>query len=80
MERQPADNPVKKLFASQDGERAVHLAAALTQIRDSDILDEATGVARDFRDRAAAALDLLPDSADRAALIEIADYVLSRRS
>ena len=80
MERQPADNAVKKLFASQDGEREMHLADALTQIRDSDILDEATGVARDFRDRAAAALDLLPDSADRAALIEIADYVLSRRS
>jgi geranylgeranyl pyrophosphate synthase len=71
---------VKKLFASQDGERETHLAEALTQIRDSDILDEATTVARDFRDRAAASLATLPDSADRAALIDIADYVLSRRS
>ena len=44
------------------------------------VVVEATSVARDFRDRAVSSLDALPDSADRAALVEITDFVLSRRS
>ena len=78
MERHPDDNPVKRLFTNND--RDEHLADAIAMIRDSDILEETTAVARDFRDRAVAALDLLPDNADRAALMDIADFVMARRS
>ena len=77
MERHPDDNPVKKLFAENHSEE--HLAEALFMIQNSTILDEASAVARDFRDRAVAALEPLPDTPDRAALIDIADYVLGRQ-
>ena len=77
MERHPDDNPVKKPFADNHSEE--HLAEALVMIKTSAILDESRAVARDFRDRAVAALEPLPDTPDRAALIDIADYVLSRQ-
>jgi geranylgeranyl pyrophosphate synthase len=78
MERDPEGNPVKKLFRNK--RRQEHLAEAIELIRSPDILDRACAVARDFRDRAVAALDPLPDTPARASLIEIADYVLERRS
>jgi heptaprenyl diphosphate synthase/octaprenyl-diphosphate synthase len=78
MERNPDDNPVKKLF--RDKRRQENLAEAIFTIQNSDILDESYTVARDFRDRAVAALEALPDTPDRAALSDIADYVLGRRS
>ena len=77
MERQPEDNPVRRLFENKDG--AEHLRDAIAAIHEGTILEESHAVARDFRDRAVAALDALPDSPDRAALIEIADYVVRRR-
>ena len=46
----------------------------------SDILDETYGVARDFRDKAIAALGTLPANDARATLEDIAAYVLERRS
>jgi geranylgeranyl pyrophosphate synthase len=78
MERYPDDNPVKKLFRNK--RRQEHLAEALDLIQNSDILDQAGAVARDFRDRAVAALDPLPETAARAALVDIADYLIERRS
>jgi geranylgeranyl pyrophosphate synthase len=78
MERHPDNNPVKKLF--EDKGRQDYVDEAIELIRGSNILDEAHGVARDFRKRAEAALSPLPDSADRAALVDIADYVIRRRS
>jgi heptaprenyl diphosphate synthase/octaprenyl-diphosphate synthase len=78
MERHPVDNPIKKLF--NDPMSAKHLEDALQMVADSDVLDESYRVARDFRNRAVEALTPLPDSSERAALVDIADYVLSRRS
>ena len=78
MERHPKNNPIQKLFENDHG--GEHLAEALEAVAASGVLDESYAVARDFRDRAVAALDPLPDNADRAALIEVAGYVLSRRS
>ena len=57
-----------------------HLAQAILMIRDTSTLDESYAVARDFRDRAVAALDVLPDNADRAALTDIAGHMIERRS
>ena len=78
MERNPDNNPIQKLFRNK--RRQDHLAEAVSLIQNSDILDESQAVARDFRDRAVSALDPLPDTDARTALIEIADYVLGRRS
>jgi octaprenyl-diphosphate synthase len=78
MERHPEDNLIRKLFENEHGQE--HLAEALAEVAGSGVLDESYAVARDFRDRAVAAIEPLPDSPDRAALIEIADYILSRRS
>jgi heptaprenyl diphosphate synthase/octaprenyl-diphosphate synthase len=78
MERHPDDNPVKRLF--ENDRRDEHLAEAIDMIRGSGILDEARTVARDFRDRAVSSLERLPDSPDRAALVDVADYVLGRRA
>lgn len=77
MERSPDDNPVKRLFADQGNPD--HLADAIVTIKSSDILDEAYAVARDFHGRAVAALEFLPDTPARAALLDLADHVLDRR-
>ena len=78
MERHPNDNPIEKLVSNRN--REDYLADAIRMVLDSDVLEESHVAARNFRDRAVASLDALPDSADRTALLEIADYVLSRRS
>jgi len=79
MERYPKDNPVKKAFRSRKP-RADLVAEAVYMVLDSDILNESYAVARDFRDRALAALRPLPDTPARSALEDIADYVLERRA
>ena len=78
MERYPEDNPVKRLFRNRDREE--HLAQAIDMIVNSDIIPESYRIAHDFADRASSALEPLPAVAARAALAEITDYVLSRRS
>ena len=78
MERQPDDNPIKRMFANENPQE--HLAEAIAAIQTSDVLDESQRVAQDFRDRAVAALAPLPDTEARVALTEIADHVLGRRS
>lgn len=78
MDRYPNDNPVEKLF--RDRTREDYLADAIRMVLDSDVLDQSYAAARNFRDQAVGSIETLPDTADRAALIDIADYVLSRRS
>jgi heptaprenyl diphosphate synthase/octaprenyl-diphosphate synthase len=78
MERFPDDNPVEKLFRDRD--RPEHLAEAIRMIVDSDVLQDAYAVARDFRDRAVESLRPLPESPDKTSLVDIADYIISRRS
>jgi heptaprenyl diphosphate synthase/octaprenyl-diphosphate synthase len=78
MERYPNDNPVEKLF--RDRNREDYLADAIRMVLDSDVLDASHSAARNFRDRAVESIEVLPDTPDRAALIDIAEYVLSRRS
>lgn len=79
LERLPDDNPIAKLFAHPD-EQDQHLAAAIELIRNSDIPERCYVTARDFRDRAVRALDSLPDSAARTALLDLADQVIARDS
>ncbi len=79
MERYPKDNPIKKAFRSRKP-KTEHVAQAVYMVLNSDILNEAYGVARDFRDRALASLRTLPESEARSALEDIAEYVLDRRA
>lgn len=78
MERQPGNDPIRKLFRNR--RRTEHLAQAVAMIRNSDILEQCYGVARDFRRHACTALDRLPATPARGALAALADYVLERRS
>jgi geranylgeranyl pyrophosphate synthase len=78
MERYPNGNPVKTLFENKGS--AEHLEEALALIRSSDVLEASGSVAKEFRDRAVQNLAPLPDGAAKAALTEIADYVLGRRT
>jgi geranylgeranyl pyrophosphate synthase len=79
MERHPRDNPIKKAFRTKRP-RAEHVAEAVYMVLNSDILNEAYDVARDFRERAVSALVQLPQGDARTALEDIAAYVLDRRS
>ncbi|MDE3097061.1 MAG: polyprenyl synthetase family protein [Chloroflexota bacterium] len=78
MERYPKDNPIKKAFRSRKPKTDL-VAEAVYMVLNSDILNESYAVARDFRDRALAALSTLPPNDARASLEEIAAYVLDRR-
>ncbi|MGB6836712.1 MAG: polyprenyl synthetase family protein [Dehalococcoidia bacterium] len=78
MERSPKSNPIKELF--RDRRCSKHLAEAIFMVQNSDILEESYAVARDFAQRARAALEPLPDIPARHALGDIADYVLERRA
>lgn len=78
VERFPNNNPVKRYFGGR--QRQETLRRCLEMIRDSDILEESYGVARDFHDRALAALAPLPDGEPKDALLDVADWVMQRRS
>ena len=77
LEYYPEDNPVKKLF--QDHSRQENIGLAMELIRNSSITQECYKVASDYCARACHNLNLLPHNAARQALVDLADYVLSRR-
>jgi len=77
LERYPEDNPVKRLFQNQDKQENIKLAIELVQ--NSSISEECYAVASDYCAKACRNLNLLPDSASRQALIELADYIISRK-
>jgi geranylgeranyl pyrophosphate synthase len=79
MERHPKDNPIKKAFRTKKP-KSEYVAEAVYMVLNSDILNESYSVARDFRDRAVASLRTLPANDARAALEDIAEYVLERRA
>lgn len=79
MEDRPDDNPVSRLFESDDAEeRERQLAAALELITSGDILDRSMTTANEWRDSALHALDGLPDNEHREALQAIAHFVTQR--
>ena len=77
MERQPRDNPIKRLFAEKGG--AEHHRLAIEMVRESGIIEESYVRAKAFGDAAQLALTGLPQTPERSALAEIADYVLERK-
>jgi len=77
MERQPRDNPIKRLFAEKGG--AEHHRLAIEMVHQSAIIEESYVRAKAFGDAAQLALSGLPQTPERRALAEIADYVLERK-
>ena len=71
MERHPKDNPIQKAFRTRKP-KTEHVARAVQMVLNSDILNESYDVARDFRDRALAALRTLPGNDARSSLEDIA--------
>ncbi len=76
-ERRPDDNPIAKYFARPTRDR---LAAAIEAVRTSGVLDESRAMAQQFCARAKEGLEVLPGTPDRQTLLELADYILERRS
>ena len=73
----PEDNPVKKLFQNVDV--AENTRRAIELVRSSSIVQECYAEAAEYCARACQNLSLLPDTSDRQALVELADYVIRRR-
>ena len=68
---------IKRAFRTKKP-KPEHVAEAVYMVLNSDILNESYAVARDFRDRALAALAPLPNLPARSSLEDIAEYVLDR--
>jgi geranylgeranyl pyrophosphate synthase len=79
IERYPEKNPVKRYFEGKQ-RSGDSLRRSLEMIRESNILEEAYGVATDFRDRGLSALDVLPPSEAKDSLIDVAYWVTQRRA
>ncbi len=77
LEHYPEENPVKRLFSSQDEQDNIKLAIEL--VRNSPITQECYQVASDYCAKACHNLNLLPDNASRQSFIELADYIINRK-
>jgi len=77
LERYPEENPVKRLFQNEDEQKNIKLAIEL--IRDSPIIEQCYDIASSYCSEACHNLNLLPDTASRRALLELADYIITRR-
>jgi geranylgeranyl pyrophosphate synthase len=76
MERYPRDNPIKRFF--QTGEKQ-NAQQAIDMVRNSDIIPECFNVAADYCNKACAGLKDLPEKEASKSLINLADYIVSRR-
>ena len=77
LERYPQDNPVKRLF--QDRGRQENIKLAIEQVCNSSVIQECYQAASDYSSKACDNLRLLPDNSARRALVELADYVVTRK-
>jgi len=77
LEYYPEDNPIRRLLRNRDERDNIKLAIEL--VRNSSIIQECYQVASDYCAKACHNLKLLPASATRQALIELADYIINRK-
>ncbi|GAG25478.1 unnamed protein product, partial [marine sediment metagenome] len=78
LERYPEDNPVKRLFDDEDNKEE-NIRLAVESIRNSPIIEECFGIASRYSERACDKLKFLPNNTVRQSLIDLADYVITRR-
>jgi octaprenyl-diphosphate synthase len=75
LERYPDDNPVRQIFDTGD---VGSIPRAIEMVRNSSIIDDCYGIAREYCDKACRNLVKLPDCASRGALQELAEYAIRR--
>jgi geranylgeranyl pyrophosphate synthase len=83
LERYPEDNPVSEMFTNRDMPEAAKQARieqAIEMVANSAIVDECYKIASGYCLQACQELDLLPDKPVRKAMIEVADFVVSRKN
>ncbi len=78
LERYPQGNPLKRLFDSKEGPDDIRLALELVRNSPS-IIQECYEVACEYCAKACRNLKLLPATASRESLLELADYVVTRK-
>jgi len=76
MERHPKDDSIKAFF--EDSENAEKRQKAIENIREPGNMAAAHRIANDLRDKAKGSLSILPDTAVRRSLLNLADYVCDR--
>ena len=77
LEHHPEENPIKRLF--QGGDKEGNIKQAIELVRNSPIIPECFQVASEYCDKACHKLKSLPDNAGRQALMDLADYIVTRR-
>ncbi len=83
LERYPEDNPVAELFTNRDMPeifQQLQIKRAIETVANSAIVDECYKIASGYCLQACQELDLLPDKPVQKAMIEVADFVVSRKS
>lgn len=76
-EMYPERELIRRFFAERD---EALLEDIVTLSRDPAVLERAYAVAREFGDKAAADLAILPAGPDKQALLDLVDYTIARRS
>jgi len=83
LELSPKDNPVRELFSNPDMPEAARqekIKRAIDMVGSSSVRAECYKVASDYCDKARRELESLPASPARKTLVEIADFVVSRKT
>ena len=79
LEAAPRRNPVRRFLAAGD-ERGALLPEAIAAVAESDAIEAARALAREFAERATGGLVALPAGEARRTLDELGGYVLTRRA
>lgn len=76
LERCPGINPIKTAY---DEGKEEGLRRAVAMILNSGVVEECFAVARDYCQKAARAIERLPDNPSRRSLLELTSYVMERK-
>ncbi len=77
IERYPQDNPVKRLF--QGGDKKENIKQTIEIVRNSNIIQECFNVAAEYRAKACQNLKELPEKDTRTSLINLSDFIVTRK-
>jgi geranylgeranyl pyrophosphate synthase len=77
IERYPKDNPVKRFF--EGGDRQGNIRRAIEMVRNSTIIQECFDVAAGYQKKAIADLNQLPDRKAREMLVNLSEFIVTRR-
>jgi octaprenyl-diphosphate synthase len=75
-ERYPEDNPIKTLFETKDNK---YIKLAIDQIRNSSIVDDCYKIAREHCEKSCLQIKDFPDIIYRQTLMNLADFVVTRK-